>query len=445
MTTTETYIIHRRSIKKHEHQRAIVESQAKRKVVRAGRRGGKTVIAARMCVDRFLQGQRPLYATPTTDQLGTWWFEVKRALTEPINAGIFKKNEIEHTIEKEGTQNRIKGKTAWNADMLRGDYSDFLVLDEFQLMNEDTWEVVGAPMLLDNNGDAMFIYTPPSLRSTGVSKARDPRHAAKMFKMAQEDKTSRWQAFHFTSHDNPYISGEALQELIQDMSRQSYRQEILAEDDEVQLSWLVYRAFNEAVCKIDDFPIPKEWLIYSGHDFGGANPAALFVAQDPATGNFYEFKEYLGGAGKSTYQHTEEFKRIICLPGEYGKEKPQTYNVIWRSGGSHQEDGNRSDFTSHGWPIAEPKITGVNSVPVQVDRVIGFMERNKIFVFKSLYNRLEELMNCLWIPDNEGKPTDKIKDEQKYHLCACARYLYSNFTPETVGDDKPTSRAGYEL
>jgi len=230
VATSHQYIVKLRL--PHIKQDVIRQSPAKRKVVRAGRRGGKTVIAATICADKFLEGLRPLYATPTSDQLETWWFEVKRALAEPIEAGIYKKNETEHTIEREGTKNRIKGKTAWNADMLRGDYSDFLVLDEFQLMNEDTWEVVGAPMLLDNNGDAMFIYTPPSLHSRSVSKARDPRHASKMFKRAEADETGRWQAFHFTSQDNPYISLEALRDIVQDMSQLSYRQEILAEDVE---------------------------------------------------------------------------------------------------------------------------------------------------------------------------------------------------------------------
>ena len=216
--------------KPHDKQTPIRESEAKRKIVRAGRRGGKTVIAATICADKFLRGLRPLYATPTSDQLDTWWFEVKRAFAEPIDAGIFKKNETEHTIEREGTKNCIKGKTAWNADMLRGDYSDFLVLDEYQLMNEDTWEVVGAPMLLDNDGDAMFIYTPPSLHSRSVSKARDPRHATKMFKKASKDTSGRWETFHFASQDNPYISKVALEEITQDMTQVAYRQEILAED-----------------------------------------------------------------------------------------------------------------------------------------------------------------------------------------------------------------------
>lgn len=437
MMTTATedreYIIHRRSVKRHLQQRAIVESSAKRKIVRAGRRGGKTVIAARICVEKFLAGLRPLYAAPTSDQLETWWFEVKRALAEPIDAGIYKKNETEHTIEREGTKNRIKGKTAWNADMLRGDYSDFLVLDEYQLMNEDTWEVVGVPMLLDNDGDAMFIYTPPSLHSRSVSKARDPRHAAKMFKMAQEDTTGRWAAFHFSSHDNPYISEDALGEIIQDMSAVSYRQEILAEDDELQTTQLVYGKFNEATCKIQRFPLDdeahKHWPRFVGHDFGGANPAALFIAQDPATGYFYAYHEYLPGPGRSTAQHVEEFKRLT-----------EGTTVLKRAGGSHQEDEIRQGYTAHGWPIQEPKI---NRVLPQVDRVIGLMELNKYFIFNDLYHYLEEIMNCLWKRDSKGEITDEIQDEQRYHLCAAARYILSDFTPETVVTGEPPKPESY--
>jgi len=88
-------------------------------------------------------------------------------------------------------------------------------------------------MLLDNNGNAVFIYTPPSLRSRSASKARDPQHAAKMFKKARElmnGGSTRWAAFHFTSMDNPHLSKEALEDITEDMSSLAYRMEILAED-----------------------------------------------------------------------------------------------------------------------------------------------------------------------------------------------------------------------
>jgi len=214
----------------HAKQAPFIDSTAKRNIVRAGRRSGKTVGVATRHVQRFLAGRRVLYTTPTADQLGRWWTTITRALAEPVQAGVFYKNETEHLIELKGTEQRIRGKTAWSPDTLRGDYADDLTFDEWQLMDESTWDEVGAPMLLDKDGDATFIYTPPSLHSRSISKARDPQHAAKMFKKAQEDTSGRWAAFGFTSHDNPYISKDALAEITKDMTTLAYRMEILAQD-----------------------------------------------------------------------------------------------------------------------------------------------------------------------------------------------------------------------
>jgi hypothetical protein len=160
-----------------------------------------------------------------------FWQEVTIALAEPLDAGVFKKNETLHLIERPGTEQRIRAKTAYNAYTLRGDYATRLIFDEWQLMNEDAWEVVGAPMMLDRAGSvALFCYTPPSRRSAGVSKAHDPRHAARLFAAAEADTTGRWATFHFASHSNPHISTEALAEITEDMSRLAYLQEIEALD-----------------------------------------------------------------------------------------------------------------------------------------------------------------------------------------------------------------------
>ena len=226
--TKNKYAIH--LTRPHAKQREFIECDAKRKVIRAGRRGGKTYGVSLYAIEQFLAGRRVLYAAPTQDQIDRFWGMITRALREPIDAKILYKNETRHLIEVPGTENRIRAKTAWNADTLRGDYADVLILDEFQLMAEDTWNTVGAPMLLDNNGDAIFVYTPPSLQSRSVTKARDPQHAAKLFKRAAEDTTGRWAAFHFSSRDNPHISVEALDEIARDMTALAYRMEILAED-----------------------------------------------------------------------------------------------------------------------------------------------------------------------------------------------------------------------
>lgn len=221
-----------RSPDQHPQQKAFIESSAKRKVVRAGRRGGKTVGVAILALRAFMAGRRVLYATPTQDQIDRFWEECKRALRHPIESGALYKNETRHIIEVAGTEQRIRAKTAWDADTLRGDYADILILDEYHLMQEEVWDTVGAPMLLDHDGDAIFIYTPPSLRTIQRSRAKDPYHAAKLYQKALADTSGRWGSFHFSSHDNPHISADALAELTHDMSALAILQEIMAEDIE---------------------------------------------------------------------------------------------------------------------------------------------------------------------------------------------------------------------
>uniref|UniRef100_A0A6M3KWX4 Putative terminase n=1 Tax=viral metagenome TaxID=1070528 RepID=A0A6M3KWX4_9ZZZZ len=412
-------------------QQEIIDSKAQFKIIRAGRRFGKTWYAAISDILSFLGGHRVLYGAPTIEQVGTYWRIICKALQPLVNSGLYRKNESEHYIESvKNPENRIKAKTCWNANTLRGDYADKLTLDEFQLMAEDTWNEVGLPMLLDNNGSATFIYTPPSLYASGVSRARDPRHASKMFIEAQSDTTGLWGAFHYTSFDNPTLSKEMLALAARGMSEDSYRREIMAEDDEIEQSWLVHGKFNERLCLIDRIPIPYSWPVFSGHDFGKSNPGALFVAQNPgpdepatSTGNIIRkgdyviFYEYLPGGGLSPSQHAQSFKEIT---------KDRT--VIRSVGGNRTgEDEVRIGYAPHGWVIVEPRISRVNA---QLERVYGLYDLNKVHVFNDLKRFVDEMSNCLWELDDEGHVTDKIKNEARYHLLACWRYIGSDFTPE---------------
>lgn len=200
----------------HPKQQAIKDSSAKRKVLVTGRRFGKTTLDAELAISGMFDGRRVLEAAPTADQTSAFWSECKRALAELIEAGIVKKNETDRSLEfiKGG---RIRCKTAWDADSLRGDYADLLILDEYSLMKPDAWDEVGAPMLLDNDGDAIFTFTP-----------KRKNHAYAMFVRAMGDMSGRWQAWHGTSLDNPHLSHAALDDIIHDMSEDAYKQEILA-------------------------------------------------------------------------------------------------------------------------------------------------------------------------------------------------------------------------
>ena len=84
--------------KPHKLQQEFIESTSKRRIIRAGRRGGKTIGMSIIAVLAFLDGHRVLYAAPTEDQLATFWFAIKKYLQASIDDHIFIKNEVYHTI-----------------------------------------------------------------------------------------------------------------------------------------------------------------------------------------------------------------------------------------------------------------------------------------------------------------------------------------------------------
>jgi hypothetical protein len=249
--------------KPHPKQVDFIDSTCKRKCVRAGRRGGKTVGVSIYSVERFLKGRRILYACPTLDQVNTFWREVKKALAEPIAAGVYYKNETEKIIELPGTEQRIKAKTAHDADSLRGDYADDLILDEYQDMDPKAWSEVGAPMLLDNNGDAIFIFT----SKIGL------KHIKALVQRCK-DQPERWRLFSFSSYDNPYLPKEAIDDLAGDMTSLAYRMEILAEEVEDDPAALWNRAMIDHVTRY-----PELYRVVVAVDPpGGATEAGIIVA-----------------------------------------------------------------------------------------------------------------------------------------------------------------------
>ena len=455
-----------------EAQESVIRCLAKRVMVKAGRRFGKTLSAAIRAIEAFLgvcsgcagQGctncdgtgkvapKRVMYAAPTDEQVDTFWFEVTRALEGGVKAKRFKQNNTKHTITVPGTQIRIRAKTAWNADSLRGDKADLLILEEYQLMNEDAWQQVGQPMLMDSNGDALFIFTPPSLSSKGVFRGRDPRHASKLFREMSQDKTGVWKTFHYTSYDNPLLNQEAIGIVSEGMTADSFRREIMAEDDEIEDSWLVYSVFDEEYGKIPRFDIPQHWVVYSGHDFGSANPAALFIAEARLPlpkgapdriryGDYIVFSEYSPGGGLSARQHADSFRSLM---------KSHTMGASV-GGNVTTEDEIRQAYRAEGWNIRAPAIAKVNG---QIERVIRLMEHRQLFIFDDLFRLLGQVANCMWVLDEEQQPTNKIRNEAQYHMLACLRYvatvlnmpssLSGEESNETYWDDVPDrlERAG---
>lgn len=375
----------------HPQQERFLRSPAVRKVIRAGRRGGKTTGLAIHAVEEFLKGERVLYAVPTADQILRFWHEVCLALTEPIEAGLFKKNETLHIIELPGTEQRIRAKTAWSADTLRGDYCTRLILDEWQLCDEAAWELVGAPMMLDRAGStATFCYTPPSLHSKSVTKATDPRHAAKLFKYAQTDTTGRWETFHFTSHDNPHISKAALADIIGDMTTLAYEQEILAEDKDEAPGALWNHAMIDAL-RVRS--APELCRVVVGVDPpGGETEAGIVVMGKGVDGHGYVLADYSlqgspnvwAAAAVKAYQDHKADR----LLGEKNYGGDMVENTI-----RNVKDGNRVSYKD---------VVATRGKAVRAEPIAALYERGMIH-HVGAFPQLEDEM-CNWVSGDPKSP-----------------------------------------
>lgn len=204
-------------LKRHALQAEILTSSAKRKVVVAGRRAGKTTLAALGAIEDMLDGKKVLITSTTQDQADTFWDKAKFWLRPMLNAKIVVKNETRRLLQF-GDYGRIRVKTGSNPDVLRGDDADFIIFDECALLDPAAWYKVAAPMLTDRDGSALFIGTP-----------HRKNWFFHLYQAACDPHNERWQAWHFPTMENPFLSTVAVRELSREMTEEAYRQEIMAE------------------------------------------------------------------------------------------------------------------------------------------------------------------------------------------------------------------------
>ncbi len=188
---------------------------------------------------------------------------------------------------------------------------------------------------------------------------------------------------------------------------------------------MVYSSFNSAVDVVKRFPIPAEYGVHVGHDFGLNNAAAVFYAQDRHTGEFFLFDRYLPDGGKSVAERVERFREIT-----------KGMNVINRIGGNHQEEEIRQAYGAHGWPITEPVE---RHVAPRIQKVFGMHSQHKVKIFSDQQEYLDEKLAFSYELDDNYQPNyDKIEREAEYHLMSAEQYILSYFRPDTA---EPTPKA----
>jgi hypothetical protein len=276
-------------------------------------------------------------------------------------------------------------------------------------MNEEAWEVVGAPMLLDNNGDAIFIYTPPSLHSRSVSKARDPRHAAKLYKLAEskmlaaqkEGKQPRWEVFHFTSLDNPILSKDALEEISSDMSAISYRQEILAEDmDEIPGALWTHALLDKTRKRLEEVPALTR-VVVGVDPPGGATECGIVAA---------------GTAKIDGVQHGYVLldSSLQAPPDTWAGEVIKAYNFTGADrvvaeknyGGDMVQNTVEQAAKSRGMTVSYKDVQATRGKAVRAEPVVALFEQGRAHLVGDFPLLEEEL--CGWIPGETKESPNRL-------------------------------------
>jgi len=185
---------------------------------------------------------------------------------------------------------------------------------------------------------------------------------------------------------------------------------------------LIFGDYDEAVHLVKPFSIPSTWLRTVGIDFGAVNTALVWIAEEPGTGNYFVYREKLGGdlTGPQHARHALDYREPVKL---------------WL-GGSRSEDAQRLDWQIAGCPVIEPMISDVES---GIDRVIGLFKQRRLFVFDTCIGLRRELGTYSRELDDAGEPTEQIKDKQKFHHLDALRYACSALPLESG-----TSTAGMD-
>lgn len=204
----------------HLKQREVVASKARFKVIRAGRRSGKTTVETEVLLFKAVskKDRRVFFIAPTQLQARSIVWE---ALLKRLQ-NIGEKNEQRLEIRvptADGGTSLIKVAGWENRENFRGLSAHHITFDETDTCKDFFigWQEIFRPALIDTQGTADFIGTP---------KKENP-NLRRLEKEAQGDP--EWASFHFTTMDNPAIAQSEIDAAKKDLDGITYQQEILAE------------------------------------------------------------------------------------------------------------------------------------------------------------------------------------------------------------------------
>tara|TARA_B100000925_G_C22000840_1_gene471208 strand:+ start:965 stop:2227 length:1263 start_codon:yes stop_codon:yes gene_type:complete len=199
----------------HDNQQTVADSDARWKILCAGRRFGKTRLGVQLCIETAMAGKRAWWVAPTFSIARVGWRDIMLAGFDLERLGAeVKMGDMIVSFPNGGF---IAVKSADNPQRLRGEGLDFLVMDEAAFVKEETWTEVLRPTLTERKGSALFISTPRGMNNWFYRLWQDA------------DDREDWQKFKFSTVDNPAIDPEELDSAKQEIGSLTFAQEYEAE------------------------------------------------------------------------------------------------------------------------------------------------------------------------------------------------------------------------
>lgn len=197
----------------HPLQRQVAFHPARFRVIAAGRRWGKSRLAAALCLHSALARGRVFWIAPTYKIAEVGWREIK-GLARQLNATIHEQDKRAAFGPAGGW---IQVRSADDPQSLRGEGLNFVVFDEAAFTKEEAWTEAIRPALADRQGRALFISSP---------NGKNWFH--RLWGYGQQGGTD-WHSWQFPTASNPTIPPSEIEAARAEMFSLTFQQEFMAE------------------------------------------------------------------------------------------------------------------------------------------------------------------------------------------------------------------------
>lgn len=376
-------------------QAEIARDTTRFRVVNAGRRFGKSILAAEEMIGVAVSknDMRIAYIAPTFQQARDIVWEHLKNRCSPIAAET-NESQLKITLKTQQGGTSFIVLKSWDAvETLRGQKFQFIVVDEVAMMRNfwSGWQEVLRPTLTDTKGGAMFISTPKGYN-----------HFWDLFNMQETEPT--FKSFHATTFDNPFIDPVEIEEARRTLTEDRFSQEYLA-DFRTQ-EGLVYKEFNRKQHVVTTEPTEQETLEFiAGLDFGYTNPAAVVHVKKDIRGTYWVVDEWYE-RGRTDAQ-IADYVRSVGFNSVYAD--PESPAAI-------------KELNTRGVNVREV-VKGKDSIVNGIQKVRELFKQNKLKIHARCRNLISELEMYTYPDAATGLTLKEVPLKENDHALDALRYV----------------------